>query len=114
MGTRKQNTIMNATQHNVNITPSIPLARELLNVECQHRGIDIKTLKPLDPKTHFMVLFNDKKVGIISLKPENFIRKYWVDKDLADPEMEITFAGWIFTINGKMKDLVEWAKSFNG
>ena len=104
---------MNATQHHVNITTTIPPGRELLILECKQRGIDKNTLKPLDPKQHFMVLIKGSKNGIINLKPENFIRKYWVGKDLTDTNLEITFVGWIFTIHGKMNDLVEWAKSFD-
>jgi hypothetical protein len=104
---------MNSTMYNVVITPTIPTGRELLTMECKERGVDKTTLKPLDPKQHFMVIIKgNPKNGIIRMKPENFIRKYWEGKELKDPALDITFVGWIFTIKGSITDLVEWAKSF--
>jgi hypothetical protein len=104
-----------ATLHNVNISPTIPLGRDLLADECAKRGINKDTFKPLDPKSHFMVLMSalTTKPGIIHTKPEDFIKNYWVGKELVNPTIEITFVGWNFTINGKITNLVSWAKSLN-
>lgn len=107
----------NATINDVFITPTIPPGREMLVKECEWRGLDKRTLKPLNPRTCYMVLFasNPKAMdrpGVITIKPEDFIRKYWVGKELKDPTDVVTFVGYTFTINGKLSDLVEWAKTF--
>jgi hypothetical protein len=96
-----------------NITPTIPLARELLAHECLGRGLDKITKKPLDPKKHYMVLYKGlTKPGIINLKPVDFIKKYWANcTNIANPALEVTFVGWNFTVNGTMTDLCDWVRS---
>jgi len=96
-----------------NITPTIPVSRELLAHECLGRGLDKITKKPLDPKKHHMVLYKGlPKPGIISLKPEDFIKKYWANcPNIANPALEVTFVGWNFTIHGTMTDLCEWVNN---
>jgi hypothetical protein len=96
---------------NVTITPTLPLARELMTMECKARGIDKATKKPLDPMNYFMVLFKEGKPGIISMEPRSFTKKYWVDKKLMNLQMEVTFVGWHDTYNGKLADFVAWAKT---
>jgi hypothetical protein len=95
------------------VTSTIPPAKELLISECTLRGIDKRTLQPLNPRTCFMVLFastNGTRPGIITIKPEEFIKKYWVGKELKDKDEVVTFVGYLFTINGNIVDLCKWAK----
>lgn len=106
----------NATYPSVFVTSTIPPGKEMLISECTMRGIDSRTLKPLNPKTCFMVLFASTpgtRPGIITIKPEDFIKKYWVGKELKNPDEVVTFVGYLFTINGNIVDLVEWAKTFD-
>jgi hypothetical protein len=106
---------MNATYPSVFVTSTIPPGKELLISECTLRGIDKNTLKPLNPRTCFMVMFattSGKRLGIITIKPEDFIKKYWVGKELKDKDEVVTFVGYLFTINGNIVDLCEWAKDF--
>lgn len=95
----------------VTITPTTPVSRELLTMECKQRGIDKDTKKPLDPREYFMVLFKEGQPGIISMDPGSFTRKYWVNQTLTNPQMEVTFVGWNDTYHGKLADFVEWAKT---
>ena len=96
-----------------NITPTIPPARDLLSMECKARGLDKTTKKPLDPRKHYMVLYQGlPKPGIIRTKPEDFIKKYWAGcTKIANPALEVTFVGWNFTINGTMAHLCEWVNN---
>ena len=91
----------------------MPLSRELLASECEARGVDKTTLKPLDPKKHYMVLYKGlTKPGIIRTKPEDFIKKYWANcPSIANPALEVTFVGWNFTVHGTMTDLCDWVRS---
>lgn len=95
----------------MNIDTTIPAGRDLLN----HAIFDRK-MASTDPrynvKTCSLVYLDNKEAGVITLKPEDFIRKYWVGKELKDPTDVVTFVGYTFTINGKLSDLVEWAKTF--
>lgn len=106
---------MNATYPSVFFTPTIPPGKELLISECTLRGIDKNTLKPLNPRTCFMVLFattSGQRPGIITIRPEDFIKKYWVGKELVNPDEVVTFVGYLFTINGNIVDLCKWADEF--
>ena len=102
---------MTATYPSVFVTSTIPPGKEMLISECTLRGIDKRTLEPLNPRTCFMVLFGTRP-GIITIKPEDFIKKYWVGKELKDKDEVVTFVGYLFTINGNIAELCEWAKDF--
>jgi hypothetical protein len=105
----------NALFPSVFVTSTIPPGKEMLISECTLRGIDKRTLQPLNPRTSFMVLFASTpgtRPGIITIKPEDFIKKYWVGKELKDKDEVVTFVGYLFTINGNIVDFVGWAKSF--
>jgi hypothetical protein len=106
----------NVAYPSVFVTSTIPPGKEMLISECTLRGIDKRTLQPLNPRTCFMVLFASTpgtRPGIITIKPEDFIKKYWVGRELKDKDEVVTFVGYIFTINGNIVDLVEWAKGFD-
>jgi hypothetical protein len=94
----------------MNITPTHPVALELLKSECSHR-IDKGTGVPINPKKMIAVYFKgvNKCMGVIACEPKEFVLKYWVGKELKDPNFEITFVGYSETIVGSITDLVEWA-----
>lgn len=93
----------------MNIDTTIPAGRDLLN----HAIFDRK-MASTDPrynvKTCSLVYLDNKEAGVITLKPEDFIRKYWIGKELGNPSLPVQFIGNTFTITGTIKELVDWVE----
>jgi hypothetical protein len=99
----------------INISPTHPAGRSLLQAECSHR-IDKGTGVPINPEKMTAVYFKgvNRCMGVIACEPKEFVTKWFVGKEVKDPNLEITFIGYKETIVGTITDLVEYATDEDG